>query len=316
MKEKYYKISFSNLVFIIIIMLLIIVIAYMYISNNTNTNTNSVKIESETTSENNTIITNDYTEENTSTTILDLNEELSISLSSKVDFTSYTLENLTNVKSFDLNNLDNNLALEMAWSLLDNSYSLSSSSSTTDASTKYCATNEELETVLFNLFGTDFSYTKSSFDAIDNQEFSGYANYTEDVTYSSLLDNYCVTAVDGGGANLPFIFQEFYKLELTDNIAKLYVKIGFANPLEEDENGEINDIYPAIYKSYINSEFTDFIYRADTFDFNYDDVNILNPLTPNSDYSYAFEYLDTYIYTFEYDTTKDDYFLTSFNIDV
>lgn len=244
------------------------------------------------------------------------NDELSKTLSSKVCVPSYTLENMLNEVTLTADNIDNELILEIAWGRLATLGELETEVKENAPNTIYSVTREKMEETIRGIFGDNVEYVDNSFDALDDETFSGYENYASDVIYDEDLEIYSVSSIPGGGAATPHIYQEFESLKIDEsNVAKLYVKVGYINPVIGVNNDGVPLETYEVYKSYVNNEFDQLVYETDAIHY-YQVEDAENILSPEESKLGANGLLDTYVYTFNFDEETEEYYLVKFDIEI
>lgn len=171
---------------------------------------------------------------------------------------------------------------------------------------------EEMKEYVTNLFGKNIKYNDAPFLTLTVGRFDAYTEICDGVDYSDYDENYVTEYHPGGGGDRPFIHQQVNKVLKYDDKLEIYVKTVFGDVI-----GTTNDENYFIYEIYKNYNF-----KTDVFDNSllevvneqfYDGagynkrINFQSPVLND-----ILDQIDTYVYTFEYDETANDYYLSEF----
>ena len=191
---------------------------------------------------------------------IEVTEETLKKLIEKINFPTYAIASLYNVKSFDLKTIPNDLILRLGWSKIDFSkQNILQDNNQSNAHTLLIPA-ETLNDKVLNIFGGFINYTDSSFingnvKTFNNSMFTSnnvdyHSNYykendLDNITYYT--DFYTTLYMDNHTDLSPFIHQEFQKFTKSENKISVYVCTCFVDT-EFYENS--NDIYFNIYKDF------------------------------------------------------------------
>ena len=332
-EKKYIKMRLSTAICIVIIFLLIIVLIglgfYIYKikdnSNNENTtvqgnhtnltennSTNSLSNTSNTSNNNtiNTGATKDTGKE------ISFDDKLTKKVLKLIEFPTSAIASIYDEGKFNLDTISNDLILRLGWAKLDDN-TKETIVDNERQELKQTAKKEILKNSIQNIFGSKIKYQDKSFDNIDVDTFTGYNENRGEIKYSSNL--YTAKYIEGGGGDVPFIYQELNKILKYENKIEVYVKTAFIDTIyiDGDDNSEAQFNYK-IYKNFKNNKFEEKI--AETTDGKfYDgypkkDSDYPVSFRPNSEIAKIKDKLNTYLYTFKLDNTKGEYYLSEFDI--
>ena len=318
--KKYIKLRLSTVLLISIsIILLIFLIClgfYIHFSNNNytgslqyndnsnnigeNTSKNIVSSENLTTNSN----SNNTTVNTASGEELDINSTLVKSLVEKIDFDSYAMASILKLGNFNISNIPNDLILRLGWDKLT-----PTDKQQINSTLKVTVTSDILKKSITNIFGNSVNYTDGSFQPVDVPTFYEYLSHPDQmgiVEYSQNDNLYTENMYQGGGRDLPFIHTELQKAIKYDDKIDIYV-----NPVFIDIE------YSDYYDNYI-------LYKSFNFDTNTFEESI--SIVSSDDYSKAVissmsnrvvsnisNKLNTYVFTFNLDSTTGNYYLYGFN---
>ena len=269
-EKKYIKMRLSTAICIVIIFLLIIVLIglgfYIYKikdnSNNENTtvqgnhtnltennSTNSLSNTSNTSNNNtiNTGATKDTGKE------ISFDDKLTKKVLKLIEFPTSAIASIYDEGKFNLDTISNDLILRLGWAKLDDN-TKETIVDNERQELKQTAKKEILKNSIQNIFGSKIKYQDKSFDNIDVATFTGYNENRGEIKYSSNL--YTAKYIEGGGGDVPFIYQELNKILKYENKIEVYVKTAFIDTIyiDGDDNSEAQFNYK-IYKNFKNNKF-------------------------------------------------------------
>lgn len=227
-------------------------------------------------------------------TELDVNDSIVKNLTDKVDFNTNAKASIYKVGSFNSSNIPNDLMLKLGWDSIKDKKQVEGRNPLPDE----VVTKEEMAQSISNIFGSKINYTDASFTTVDVETFQGYNGYFGDegtVTYSNNI--YSVQLFQGGGGPCPFIHEQVEKALKYDNKIEIYVKTAFVG------------------FEYLGSpsNFNEILYRNFDFASNKFEYQVLKmPETENL--PKLTDDFDTYVYTFDLDSSTGNYYLSGFNI--
>lgn len=321
-EKKYIKISLGTAICIIIIFILIIVLVclgfYTYKIKNDINNTNTIVQEdtldsSENVSTNTSDLSNTNTTENIGTEV-NINDSIVKVLIEKIDFPTYATASIYNEGEFNLDTISNDLILRLGWSKL-NDDDKETFLNNDEEMYKDRVTKEILNSSILDIFGPNVKYTDKSFTNIDVPTFYGYEQNQGEINYSNNV--YTADSIDGGGGDVPFIHQEVKKVLKYNDKIEVYVNTVFIDTqyIDDDNGGDFEYI---IYKNYNNNKFEEKLTETTSEEFskNYsnDEYNGNISLKSNSEIAKIANQLNTYVYSFELDNIRGEYYLSEFNI--
>ena len=157
---------------------------------------------------------NNFTNNSNKETKLDINDNISQQLLNKINFPTYAISSIYNVKNFDSTNIPNDLILRLGWSKISPEDKTIIKDNEIIHQT---ATKQTLNNSIKNIFGK-INYTDTSFNNTNINTFSGYHENIGEITYSNNL--YTANYVEGGGGDVPFIYQQLEKIIKYNNKIK------------------------------------------------------------------------------------------------
>lgn len=246
---------------------------------------------------------NNFTNNSNKETKLDINDNISQQLLNKINFPTYAISSIYNVKNFDSTNIPNDLILRLGWSKISPEDKTIIKDNEIIHQT---ATKQTLNNSIKNIFGK-INYTDTSFNNTNINTFSGYHENIGEITYSNNL--YTANYVEGGGGDVPFIYQQLEKIIKYNNKIDIYVKTAFVDT-EYDKN--IDDFKYIIYGDFNNNTFNTKLLETTSKEFS-NNQNLEQISTrENTTLSNVLNKLNTYVYSFELDNSTLNYYLTSF----
>lgn len=296
------KTGFVIFIMAVVIIILVAVIVYLYVSKPekeenriSSAQTNAVETEQS---------KNSVESENTADEAsLDINSENVKELVEKIAFPTYAVASIYQVGDFDLETIPNDLILRLGWSKIDYDDRKTNSN-------KQTVSEKTMKKSIAELFGSKLQYENKTFNNIDVETFSEYNENVGDIEFANHV--YTANFLEGGGGDMPFIYQQVEQATQTGNTIKLFVKTAFIDT-EYDENTEGFNYF--VYRDFKNDQFvekvldtTDEKFLAPEFDYNH-----AITVQPNSEMAGVLDKLDRYSYTFSLDEASDEYVLTSFS---
>ena len=246
---------------------------------------------------------NNFTDNSNKETKLDINDNISQQLLNKINFPTYAISSIYNVKNFDSTNIPNDLILRLGWSKISPEDKTIIKDNEIIHQT---ATKQTLNNSIKNIFGK-INYTDTSFNNTNINTFSGYHENIGEITYSNNL--YTANYVEGGGGDVPFIYQQLEKIIKYNNKIDIYVKTAFVDT-KYDEN--LDDFKYIIYSDFNNNTFNTKLLETTSKEFS-NNQNLEQISTrENKTISNVLNKLNTYVYSFELDNSTQKYYLTSF----
>jgi hypothetical protein len=246
---------------------------------------------------------NNFTNNSNKETKLDINDNISQQLLNKINFPTYAISSIYNVKNFDSTNIPNDLILRLGWSKISPEDKTIIKDNEIIHQT---ATKQTLNNSIKNIFGK-INYTDTSFNNTNINTFSGYHENIGEITYSNNL--YTANYVEGGGGDVPFIYQQLEKIIKYNNKIDIYVKTAFVDT-KYDEN--LDDFKYIIYSDFNNNTFNTKLLETTSKEFS-NNQNLEQISTrENKTISNVLNKLNTYVYSFELDNSTQKYYLTSF----
>ncbi len=312
-EKRYIKMSLGTAIcLIIIIILLVAFIAlgiYTYTTKNTKVETNYIsndnneeyqKAETEiaSTTENQTEIANEKTEE------LDVTDNLSKSLIEKISFNTYATASMYKLGEFNTNNIPNDLVLRLGWDRAKNKVTL-------NETLKQTLTKDDMKQSITNIFGDKLSYKDEEFKQIDVETFHDYGGYTDNmgiIKYNN--GTYTANLFQGGGGDVPFIHQEVEKILKNGDKVEVYVKTAF---IDTEYIESTLDFEYTIYKNFNfnTNEFEGQLSKLNSEEYGNHKIGISE--SSKEVISNVSNSLNTYVYTFEADNLGN-YNLTGFKM--
>lgn len=236
-------------------------------------------------------------------TKLSIEDETVKKLVEKIAFPTYATASVYHAGDFDLNTIPNDLILRLGWSKIDYD----------DRNTnldKQTVSAEKMKENIAKIFGSKLQYENKTFNNIDVETFSEYNENIGDIEFANNV--YTANFFEGGGGDMPFIYQQVYQATQTGDTIKLFVKTAFIDT-EYNENTEGFNYF--IYQNFENDQFenklgetTDEKFLAPEFDYNH-----VITVKPNSEMVDVLDKLDSYVYVFTLDEATNEYGLTSFS---
>ena len=295
--KKHVKISLGTAICIVIIFLLVIALillgCYTYVLKNSANKTSNTDVADASQS------TNDNTPKNEVTkpvadvgTELNVNDSIVKSLTDKIDFNTNARASIYKVGSFNSNNISNDLILKLGWDSIKDKKQVEGLSPLPDE----VVTKKEMAQSISNLFGPKIKYTDTSFAIVDIETFHGYQGLVGDtVNYSN--NSYSVELFQGGGGDCPFIQEQVTKALQYNNKIEIYVKTAFVDTKYVESSDSFEYI---LYK--------DFNFATNTFN------NQLSKIAATQKMPELSSDFNTYVYTFDLDSSSGNYYLSGFNM--
>lgn len=248
-------------------------------------------------------IKNNSADDTNKETKLDINDNIAQQLLNKINFPTYAVSSIYNVKNFNSTNIPNDLILRLGWSKINHNNKTITNNNEIIQQT---ATKQTLHNSIENIFGK-INFTDTSFNNTNIKTFSGYHENIGEINYSNNL--YTANYVESGGGDVPFIYQQLEKILKYNNKIDIYVKTAFVNT-EYNENTD--DCKYLIYSDFNNDTFKTKLLETTSKEFS-NNQNLEQISTKeNKTLSNILNKLDTYVYSFELDTSTSNYYLISF----
>ena len=227
----------------------------------------------------------------------------------KIDFPTYAVASIYKTKGFDVDTIENDLILRLAWSKLEKE--LVENNVDNIGEYKQTATKENLENSITEIFGKNIEYTDETFTNIDVPTFYGNEANQGNVKYYN--NTYTSNYIESEGGDVPFIHQQIEKVLKYNDRIEVYVKTAFIDTEYDEVSNEYDYI---IYKDFKNNEFNKKITQMNSLKFldaYSDQENKLECFRENSQIEKISDKLDTYVYTFILDEVDKNYYLNEFN---
>lgn len=227
----------------------------------------------------------------------------------KIDFPTYAVASIYKTKGFDVDTIENDLILRLAWSKLEKE--LVENNVDNIGEYKQTATKENLENSITEIFGKNIEYTDETFTNIDVPTFYGNEANQGNVKYYN--NTYTSNYIESEGGDVPFIHQQIEKVLKYNDRIEVYVKTAFIDTEYDEVSNEYDYI---IYKDFKNNEFNKKITQMNSLKFldaYSDQENKLECFRENPQIGKISDKLDTYVYTFILDEGDKNYYLNEFN---
>lgn len=225
-------------------------------------------------------------------TELDVNDSIVKNLTDKVDFNTNAKASIYKVGSFNSSNIPNDLMLKLGWDSIKDKKQVEGLNPLPDE----VVTKEEMAQSISNIFGSKINYTDASFTTVDVEKFHGYrGTFGDTVNYSN--NTYSIELFQGGGGPAPFIYEQVTKALKYDNKIEVYVKTGFVDFEYVESSDSFNEI---LYKN--------FDFALNKFEYQVSKMPETKNLPELTDE------FDTYVYTFDLNSSSGNYYLSGFNI--
>ena len=227
----------------------------------------------------------------------------------KIDFPTYAVASIYKTKGFDVDTIENDLILRLAWSKLEKE--LVENNVDNIGEYKQTATKENLENSITEIFGKNMEYADETFTNIDVPTFYGNESNQGNVKFYN--NTYTSNYIESEGGDVPFIHQQIEKVLKYNDRIEVYVKTAFIDTEYDEVSNEYNYI---IYKNFKNNEFNKKITQMNSLKFldaYSEEENKLECFRENSQIEKISDKLDTYVYTFILDEGDKNYYLNEFN---
>lgn len=299
--KKEVSISLGSIIVVLLIVVLIGLIIYAYKTINETKNDSTKNPEIHVANEN-------ILKDGESVELNQENNEVK-ELIKKIDFPTYAVASIYKTKGFDVDTIENDLILRLAWSKLEKE--LVENNVDNIGEYKQTATKENLENSITEIFGKNMEYADETFTNIDVPTFYGNESNQGNVKFYN--NTYTSNYIESEGGDVPFIHQQIEKVLKYNDRIEVYVKTAFIDTEYDEVSNEYNYI---IYKNFKNNEFNKKITQMNSLKFldaYSEKENKLECFRENSQIEKISDKLDTYVYTFILDEVDKNYYLNEFN---
>ena len=205
---------------------------------------------------------------------------------------------------FTRNTIPNDLILRMGFD--------SATSNLTEWNESVHISAKQMSQAIQNIFGKNMKFKHSNFYFVDEPVFYDYTAWQTLIEYYEQLNElgevYVAYVTEGGGGAQPGIGENIQKILQYNNKIEVYVNPVFCDYPNGDEGPEL------IYRSFdfTKGEFVDEIKENSQIDYSEDKFIDLDEKIEFTYGNNVSNKLDTYVYTFELDSTDGEYYLSSF----
>lgn len=295
--KKHVKISLGTAICIVIIFLLVIALillgCYTYVLKNSANKTSNTDVadasQSATVDNSKDEVTKPV--ENVGTE-LNINDSIVKTLTNKIDFNTNARASIYKVGSFNSTTIPNDLMLKLGWDSIENKPQINGNNPLPNET----ITKNSMSQSIANIFGSTVTYTDASFTVVDVETFHGYRGmFGSTVNYSN--NAYSIELFQGGGGDCPFIHEQVTKALKYNNKIEVYVKTAFVDTKYVESSDSFEYI---LYK--------DFNFATNTFN------NQLSKIAATQKMPELSSDFNTYVYTFDLDSSSGNYYLSGFNM--
>lgn len=295
--KKHVKISLGTAICIVIIFLLVIALillgCYTYVLKNSSNKTSNTDVADASQSTNVNTPKNEVAKPVADVgTELNVNDSIVKTLTDKIDFNTNARASIYKVGGFNSSNIPNDLILKLGWDSIKDKKQVEGLSPLPNE----VVTKEEMTQNISNLLGSKIKYTDTSFAIVDVETFHGYEGIVGDtVNYSD--NTYSIELFQGGGGDCPFIQEQVTKALQYNNKIEIYVKTAFVDTKYVESSDSFDYI---LYKN--------FNFATETFE------NQLSKVSGTQKMPELSSDFNTYVYTFDLDSSSGNYYLSGFNM--
>ncbi len=226
-------------------------------------------------------------------TELNINDSIVKTLTDKIDFNTNARASIYKVGSFNSTTIPNDLMLKLGWDSIENKPQITGNNPLPNET----ITKNSMSQSIANIFGSTVTYTDASFTVVDVETFHGYRGmFGSTVNYSN--NAYSIELFQGGGGGpTPFIHEQVTKSLKYNNKIEIYVKTAFIDTKYVES---LDDFEFILYK--------DFNFATNTFN------NQLSKIAATQKMPELSSDFNTYVYTFDLDSSNGNYYLSGFNM--
>ncbi len=300
-EKKRVTISLGTAICMVIIFLLVIALIllsiYTYALKNTNTQKSNISSNTDVADASQSATVDTSKDEVTKPvenvgTELNINDSIVKTLTHKIAFNTNARASIYKVGSFNSTTIPNDLMLKLGWDSIENKPQITGNNPLPNET----ITKNSMSQSIASIFGSTVTYTDASFTVVDVETFHGYRGmFGSTVNYSN--NAYSIELFQGGGGDCPFIHEQVTKALKYNNKIEVYVKTAFVDTKYVESSDSFEYI---LYK--------DFNFATNTFN------NQLSKIAATQKMPELSSDFNTYVYTFDLDSSNGNYYLSGFNM--